>query len=163
MVTHDQDEAMYVGDRLVVMQEGKIQQIGSPTELYNHPANRFVASFIGRTNFVEGEIAAGETTFSTTNGLKIKTEAATRSHTELMVRPEMIELSAAPTGEANCFDAEIASSVFLGGNIEMIATLPGGSDVTIITTVKHLKDRGLSAQAGSRLHLSFTPESAVLM
>jgi spermidine/putrescine ABC transporter ATP-binding subunit len=163
MVTHDQDEAMYVGDRLVVMQEGKIQQIGSPTELYNHPANRFVASFIGRTNFVEGEIAAGETTFSTTTGLKIKTEAATRSHTELMVRPEMIELSAAPTGEANCFDAEIASSVFLGGNIEMIATLPGGSDVTIITTVKHLKDRGLSAQAGSRLHLSFTPESAVLM
>ncbi|AYD04454.1 ABC transporter ATP-binding protein [Neorhizobium sp. NCHU2750] len=163
MVTHDQDEAMYVGDRLVVMQEGKIQQIGSPTELYNHPANRFVASFIGRTNFVEGEIAAGQNTFTTKTGLAIKTEIASQSHTELMVRPEMIELSSAPTGEANCFDAEIASSVFLGGNIEIVATLPGGDTVTVITTVKHLKDKGLSAEAGSRLHLSFTPESAVLM
>jgi spermidine/putrescine ABC transporter ATP-binding subunit len=163
MVTHDQDEAMYVGDRLVVMQEGKIQQIGTPTELYNHPANRFVASFIGRTNFVEGEIAAGQTAFKAQSGLVITTEPANKPSAELVVRPEMIELSVQKTTEANCFEAEITHSVFLGGNIEMVATLPTGDAFTIITTVKHLKDKGLAAEIGSRLCLSFTADSAVLM
>jgi putative spermidine/putrescine transport system ATP-binding protein len=163
MVTHDQDEAMYVGDRLVVMQEGKIQQIGTPTELYNHPANRFVASFIGRTNFIEGEIGAGQTAFKAKSGLTVATAIAERPSAELVVRPEMIELSAEKTGEANCFEAEITHSVFLGGNLEMVATLPTGDAFTVITTVKHLKDKGLTADTGSRLHLSFSPESAVLM
>ena len=163
MVTHDQDEAMYVGDRLVVMQEGKIQQIGTPIELYNHPANRFVASFIGRTNFVEGAIATGETSFKAKSGLIIATTPAARSSAEIVVRPEMIELSAQKTTEANCFEAEITSSVFLGGNIELVATLPTGDAFTVITTVKHLKDKGLAAETGSRLVLSFSPESAVLM
>ena len=163
MVTHDQDEAMYVGDRLVVMKEGKIQQIGTPTELYNHPANRFVASFIGRTNFVEGVIGAGQTTFNARSGLVIATVMADRPYTELVVRPEMIELSAQMTDEENCFDAEITHSVFLGGNIELVAILPTGDSFTVITNVRTLKDRSLSADIGSRLYLSFSSGSAVLM
>jgi ABC-type Fe3+/spermidine/putrescine transport system ATPase subunit len=163
MVTHDQDEAMYVGDRLVVMQDGKIQQIGTPTELYDHPANRFVASFIGRANFIEGEIAAGQASFTAKSGLVIATEPAAKPSAELVVRPEMIELSTQPTVEANCFEAEITHSVFLGGNIEIVATLPTGDSFTIITTVKHLKDKGLAAETGRRLFLSFSSQSAVLM
>ena len=163
MVTHDQDEAMYVGDRLVVMLEGKIQQIGTPIELYNHPANRFVASFIGRTNFVEGTISAGDATFHATSGLTIATAAAERASTELVVRPEMMELSAEKTTEANCFEATITHSVFLGGSIEMVATLPTGDTFTVITNVKTLKDKGLTAEIGSRLFVSFSPQSAVLM
>jgi ABC-type Fe3+/spermidine/putrescine transport system ATPase subunit len=163
MVTHDQDEAMYVGDRLVVMQEGKIQQIGSPTELYNHPANRFVASFIGRTNFLEGAISVGSTAFVANSGLTIETERAERSHTEVMVRPEMIELSATPTADANCFEAEITRSVFLGGNLEIVATLATGDAFTVVTTIKSLTGAGLPAEVGSRLHVSFNRQSAVLM
>ena len=163
MVTHDQDEAMYVGDRLVVMLEGKIQQIGTPAELYNHPANRFVASFIGRTNFIEGEIGVGDSTFQAKSGLTIATAVADRPSSELVVRPEMMELSAAKTTEANCFEAEITHSVFLGGSIEMVATVPTGDTFTVITNVKTLKDKGLTAGVGSRLFLSFSPESAVLM
>src|SRR5262249_31048036 len=53
MVTHDQDEAMSIGDRLVVMNFGRVQQIGSPQTLYRHPCNRFVAGFIGRGNFLD--------------------------------------------------------------------------------------------------------------
>ncbi|HEV7417827.1 MAG TPA: ABC transporter ATP-binding protein [Tianweitania sediminis] len=163
MVTHDQDEAMYVGDRLVVMQAGKIQQIGTPSELYNHPANRFVASFIGRTNFLEGAISAGDTAFVTNSGLTIQTERAERNHSELMVRPEMIELSATRTADVNCFEAEMTRSVFLGGNLEIVATLATGDTFTVITTIKSLTGAGLPAEVGSRLHVSFNRQSAVPM
>ena len=163
MVTHDQDEAMYVGDRLVVMKDGVIQQIGSPTSLYDRPANRFVASFIGRTNFFEGEIAAGETTFRTKGGLLVKTVADGRAHAELMVRPEMIGLSAVQNGQANCFEGVIVSSVFLGGNIEIVVRLASGDGFTVITTIRDLGNSGISAEVGRTLNICFSAESAILM
>src|SRR2546421_3059511 len=58
MVTHDQEEALTMADRLVVMSHGKVQQIGSQRDLYEHPANAFVAGFVGRTNFVRGRVEA---------------------------------------------------------------------------------------------------------
>jgi len=163
MVTHDQDEAMYVGDRLVVMKDGVIQQIGSPTALYDRPANRFVASFIGRTNFFEGQLAAGEAVFKAQSGLLVQTVASGHAHGELMVRPEMIGLSASPNGEANCFEGVIASSVFLGGNIEIVVRLPSGDSFTVITTIRDLGNSGISAEVGRTLYIGFSAESAILM
>ena len=58
-VTHDQEEANAVADRIAVLDQGRIQQIGAPTELYDHPANRFVATFLGTANLIDGRIAGG--------------------------------------------------------------------------------------------------------
>ena len=58
-VTHDQEEANAVADRIAVLDQGRIQQIGAPTELYDHPANRFVATFLGTANLIEGKIEQG--------------------------------------------------------------------------------------------------------
>jgi len=146
-----------------VMKDGVIQQIGSPTSLYDRPANRFVASFIGRTNFFEGEIAAGETTFRTKGGLLVKTVADGRAHAELMVRPEMIGLSAVQNGQANCFEGVIVSSVFLGGNIEIVVRLASGDGFTVITTIRDLGNSGISAEVGRTLNICFSAESAILM
>src|SRR5439155_7319049 len=55
-VTHDQREALIMSDRIAVMNEGRIEQLGSPTDLYDRPANRFVAGFVGESNFLEGEV-----------------------------------------------------------------------------------------------------------
>ena len=76
MVTHDQEEALTMADRLVVMEKGKVRQIGTQRELYEKPADRFVAGFIGRSAFLDGDIAAPGR-FRTVGGLDIACTAAT--------------------------------------------------------------------------------------
>src|SRR5690606_37510772 len=70
MVTHDQEEALTVADRLVVMSEGRIRQMGTQQDLYERPADRFVADFVGRSTFIEGEMA-GHAQFKSEGGLVI--------------------------------------------------------------------------------------------
>src|SRR5262245_35079316 len=87
MVTHDQEEALTMADRLVVMSSGVIQQIGTQRELYDRPANRFVAGFVGRTNFFPGRVVAPGL-FETAGGLKIRVGAgAAEAGAVLALRP----------------------------------------------------------------------------
>ena len=120
-VTHDQIEAMTLSDRIVVMNQGVIEQIGTPVEMYRFPTNRFVADFIGRANFVSGEVQEQKKQSLTVKALgKVvelknvirefkKLEAVT-----LVVRPEMIRVK--KTGEM--FNGIIRRSVYLGDVIE---------------------------------------------
>jgi multiple sugar transport system ATP-binding protein len=105
-VTHDQVEAMTMADRIVVMREGRIEQMGRPLDLYDQPANKFVASFIGSPamNFLEGTVVVHNSVmyFRSRNGMLIKLEAA---HARLMdqavtlgIRPEHIELATVEEG-----------------------------------------------------------------
>src|SRR5215831_12234397 len=88
MVTHDQEEALTMADRLVVMSHGKVQQIGSQRDLYEHPANAFVAGFVGRTNFLHGRIEAPGV-FRTKSGLAIRCdERSANGGKTLSLRPE---------------------------------------------------------------------------
>ena len=163
MVTHDQDEAMYIGDRLVVMNQGAIQQIGSASEIYNTPSNRFVASFIGRTNFLEGYLAPGEEVFRTASGLAVRTLADVKPHAELMIRPDSIEISPTPARDENCFEASIANMTFLGGHYEIVATLAGGEKLAIVASAKAVKESGVLTETGRQLYVSFAKDAAILM
>jgi len=92
-VTHDQVEAMTMADRIVVMRDGRIEQIGGPLDLYDHPANLFVAGFIGSPsmNFLEGAVADGR--FSTAGGLRIPLAGpASRDNVVLGIRPEHFDI-----------------------------------------------------------------------
>ena len=102
-VTHDQTEALTMGDRIVVLDKGKIQQIGTPDEIYNHPKNKFVASFIGQMNFIEINvendrfIIEGQT-FVTSNRqgkmlCAIRAEKMTAGTVSIFVKPEIIEMT----------------------------------------------------------------------
>lgn len=98
-VTHDQIEAMTLSDQIVVMNKGKIEQIGPPTEVYRHPKNRFVADFIGRANFVPGVIRARRNAALIIEALQqqltiadIAKDLAVGARVTLMIRPEMIRL-----------------------------------------------------------------------
>src|SRR5207245_9012948 len=93
MVTHDQEEALTMADRLVVMSHGQVQQVGSQRELYEKPANTFVASFVGRTNFLRGCVEAPGI-FRSESGLAIRCDqdAATNGRT-LALRPERLPLA----------------------------------------------------------------------
>jgi multiple sugar transport system ATP-binding protein len=127
-VTHDQVEAMTLGDRVVVMKDGLVQQVGEPLELYGKPANRFVASFIGSPamNFAEVTVAnAGEGLWAEAPGLRIRIPSsradALRRHTGqkvvLGVRPEALRVANGTDGADYAFDSTVEVVEPLGNEI----------------------------------------------
>jgi putative spermidine/putrescine transport system ATP-binding protein len=127
MVTHDQEEALSVADRLVVMNDGEIQQIGTQRELYNAPSNPFVANFIGRTNLFSGATSAGR--FKTESGLEIVLPAAAGERRVIAVRPERIRFSAA--GLANRFSGTVEFASYLGATTDYVVRLSSGDRVAV--------------------------------
>ena len=124
MVTHDQEEALTMADRLVVMSEGKVQQVGSQRELYENPANTFVAGFVGRTNFLRGRTETPGL-FRSESGLSIRCpEGAPANGRVLALRPERLSLATAPVaGVANCFPGTVEFASYLGGILEYYVRL----------------------------------------
>jgi spermidine/putrescine transport system ATP-binding protein len=133
-VTHDQDEALSMSDRIAVMNEGKLVQLGTPTELYEKPRTRFVAQFLGGCNLIEAQLKqrdTGETVVETSAGeLRVET-ADTRSKFTLAIRPEKILLS--ENGTANSFAAEIIETTYSGVETHCIARV--GSETLRITSI----------------------------
>ena len=113
-VTHDQEEALAISDRIAVMDRGRILQIGTPLEIYHRPANRFVADFVGLANFVEGRvIAAGRVEMQGVT-LSVRDGAGNGAVT-LLLRPEAIRLHRLPPQQApNVLRGRIAAVSFLG-------------------------------------------------
>jgi multiple sugar transport system ATP-binding protein len=127
-VTHDQVEAMTLGDRVVVMRDGRVQQVGDPMELYNEPANRFVAGFIGSPsmNFAEVRIAGGNgSIWAEAEGMRLKVPAPLRARlaryagkgATLGVRPEDLHIAGAADPDELCFDAAVEVIERLGSEI----------------------------------------------
>jgi ABC-type Fe3+/spermidine/putrescine transport system ATPase subunit len=123
-VTHDQYEAMCISDRLIVLHNGVIQQIGSPVEIYERPANEFIASFVGYVNFLEGRVDAVQ---AETRSLVVATELgrleldhtrkdiATGDPVLLVIRPEAVSLSPWSGGESqNMFHGAVESQMYAG-------------------------------------------------
>jgi iron(III) transport system ATP-binding protein len=108
-VTHDQEDANAVADSIAVLDQGRIQQIGSPIELYDRPANRFVATFLGTANLIEGTIEPGGRFVA--DGLSLALPEATPGHACISIRPQ--DISVGPNGSG--LAARIVEREFLGG------------------------------------------------
>jgi iron(III) transport system ATP-binding protein len=127
-VTHDQDEALSMSDRVAVMSAGEVQQIGTPEDVYRRPKNRFVAEFVGRVNLVSGEVAAwerGRVALELDGGRKlwIDSEQAPppRSRLTLAIRPEALRVEPFETSTlngGNTLDALVHSVAFLGDHYQ---------------------------------------------
>ena len=127
LVTHDQEEALSMSDRICVMQSGKIVQVGSPRELYDSPNTRYVADFVGKTNFFEGKVtAAGEGCQITVRGRNLSGTAPRRlaegQVAALCLRPEQITLQRAAQDVGGLITAPvtIAARIFLGEHTEYL-------------------------------------------
>lgn len=125
-VTHDQTEAMAIADRIAVMDRGVIRQLGSPREIYDRPANVFVAGFMGTTNLLEGTVAAttgGEALVRTVNGIDVRVAradgAAAGQAVHVSVRPEAAAVTtrAPDASPENVWPAKVTLSTFLGDAI----------------------------------------------
>jgi ABC-type Fe3+/spermidine/putrescine transport system ATPase subunit len=157
-VTHDQEEAMTIADRIAVMNNGRIDQIGTPAEIYDQPRTRFVADFIGTSNLIDGRVAGGR--FVSKSGLELPCGPAKAGDGEavLAVRPEKVEL--ADAGSPDALSGKVTRVTKLGGLIEYAATLPTGEIVLI-----HQQDRsGAKTRAlGDDIAVSWRPEDSRLL
>jgi spermidine/putrescine transport system ATP-binding protein len=134
LVTHDQEEALSMSDRVCIMREGEIVQVGSPRELYDNPLNRYVADFVGKSNFFDGVVETtgdGRQRVKLDNGhsldVEVSATAAAMAHghpVTLNVRPEQIVLardaSRLPDDAAIVIEAEVRNRIFLGEHTEYL-------------------------------------------
>jgi ABC-type Fe3+/spermidine/putrescine transport system ATPase subunit len=159
-VTHDQEEALAISDRVIVMKVGRIEQVGTPQNIYNRPKTRFVADFVGSANLVEGEVRApngpGPVTFDTTGGLSLQAWAfhpPRGDETHVAIRTAYIDLAA---GAANAAPAKIRSRLFHGDFIQYIVDWPAGQ-LTVRRPPTEVLDEG------AEVTLSFAAEHCVLL
>ena len=130
-VTHDQVEAMTMADRIVILKDGLVEQIGRPLDLYNHPANRFVAGFIGapQMNFLQGEVAKGEVVFARDVRKQVELTAdATDGAVTVGVRPESLLVSLDGKGD---IEATVRNYEQLGSITYIYCTISTGEPLTV--------------------------------
>jgi len=175
MVTHDQDEALAMADRLVVMSAGAIQQIGTQRDLYERPRNQFVAGFVGRTNFLLGDLIEPGV-FRSDGGLTLRVDghaassgggptarSASSSRRALALRPERLTLGgAADAARANRVAGTVEFASYLGAIIEYYVRLSSGETVRV-----HAPNTGAAGgrawTPGETVHVSWPVEVGLIL
>jgi spermidine/putrescine transport system ATP-binding protein len=161
-VTHDQEEALTMSDRIAVMNRGRIEQIGDPEQVYDRPTTTFVAGFIGVSNLMPGtvrktgakgevELDSGVTVGTDVNGFAI----GDRCHA--VVRPEKLEIGAGGRGEPSV-EGLVESSLYLGTSTQLIVQLPGEVRMTVLVPNADEAQRQQLPGGGARVKLSWAPE-----
>ncbi len=165
-ITHDQGEALAMSDRVAVMSQGRLQQVANPQEIYNHPANGFVASFVGENNIFDGSVGPvvdGMAQITTPVGTfrgRMGKDTAPGTTLKLYVRPENCRLSAEPIEGANAIPVEVDNVAFEGNFINIGVKGPDGRHLTVETR----NDGSTSVPpVGSRLTLHFDASRAVIL
>jgi putative spermidine/putrescine transport system ATP-binding protein len=163
-VTHDQEEALSLSDRIVVMNEGRIEQVGTPFEVYNFPTTSFVASFVGTLNSLPGRVIDAPTGRLAVGGGEIRSATpVTRVNGDqvlIAIRPEMISLGEGGEGE-NQLPAFIDDVSFLGAVVRIRVRLADGSSTLHVDTFNnpHLA----VPSHGSPITISFPPEGCLVL
>jgi len=167
-VTHDQAEAMVISDRIVIMEKGNIVQIGSPHEIYEKPASRFVADFIGAMNFIPGKVVqvlpgANEVYVSTEFSEKILCRSTGSDVTTpgqkvyASIRPEDVEVFVEqPQAGENIFKGTIANKAYLGNFLFLFVDIKG-------TTIRVQAPHQLPQEEGHEIYLYLNPQKCIVL
>ena len=156
LVTHDQDEAMSVSDRLAVLHDGRIGQIGSPDEVYAQPRTRFVAEFLGAANLIPGR-RSGDCVVTPLGELRVAAPLPW-AEGQLAVRPERIVVGA-PEGTLNSAECVVRDTVFRGDHVEASLTPEGMTGSGLDLRVRVAAHPRL--QPGERVRVAIPPEALV--
>ena len=163
-VTHDQEEALTMSDRIIVMNNGKFEQIGTPREIYEHPQNKFVANFIGESNIFEASVVSetgtkGTLTLMMENG-HVLAEGEGFKFEEIVylcLRPENIEISTGPR-EGFTLKGFVRDHVYVGNIVKTVIELPNGKTVQV-----NRNPHGELITPGMLVNLFWDPKDAVVM
>jgi len=159
MVTHDQEEALTMADRLVVMHDGAVRQVGTQADLYERPGDRFVAGFVGRSTFIEGEIEAPGR-FRSAGGLAIACKAAATGPATLALRPERIVLASDPQGSMDNNLAGVVEFVtYLGATVDMHVRI--SPKERVIVQVAN-QGSGRIPRVGGRIYVAWAAEGSIV-
>ncbi|MEK4069655.1 ABC transporter ATP-binding protein [Peribacillus frigoritolerans] len=171
-VTHDQEEALSMSDRVVVMNAGKIEQISTPTEIYNHPKTEFVFQFIGKSNCFEGNVSAIDkrkvavkigsdiTHVDTNNVMGNESDLKTGDEVKLYIRPEKLQIVSLDEKSSSPLDfhrAKISQMNYLGTSWEINVLLQGKS-IQVLTSAFDS-----SWQNGSEVLIGWSPSEVMLV
>jgi putrescine transport system ATP-binding protein len=171
VVTHDQEEAMTMADRIAVMDKGKIMQVATPAEIYEAPGSRFIADFVGSVNMFEGKVAGRDgasATIDSSDGFPIRTDnggdSATGNTVWFAVRPEKVKVSAKrpDNAAANAVEGEIWDIAYLGDMTVYHVKLPSGRVVKTSTmNSQRVTEEPLAWH--DKAWVSFAPDSGVVL
>lgn len=166
-VTHDQKEALSLADRLAIMKDGKVIQIGTPREVYNFPVNRFVADFIGETNFINGKIKTKSNEFYTIDTSIGEIYASLNNknfplgnEVSCSIRPESINITDnLKEGVINQFEARIINLTYLGDIEEYWLNIRNSLEAKVVIHNPGQHER----RPGSKVYAYFDPNNVVLL
>ena len=159
MVTHDQEEALTMADRLVVMNDGAVRQVGTQQDLYERPTDRFVAGFVGRSTFIEGEIEANGR-FRSTGGLLLACQPAPSGPATLALRPERILIETAPQpGMDNDLPGVVEFVSYLGATVDLHVRVSANERV-----VAQITNRagGAVPSVGAQVHVGWSAANGIV-
>ncbi len=152
-VTHDQEEALTMSDRIAVFNLGRLEQVGTPAEVYERPATRFVCSFVGETNFFVGEEDGCGRVMSGGTELPCRVrDAAAGTRVEVAVRPERVRVASAGVGLAG----RVVDVVYLGNARKAVVSLDGGGEAVALLQPGTLEAGGF--EPGAPVRLSWAAE-----
>ncbi|MYL45159.1 polyamine ABC transporter ATP-binding protein [Virgibacillus halodenitrificans] len=162
-VTHDQEEALAVSDRIAVLNQGKVQQIGKPHEIYLNPNNKFVASFIGTTNFLEASVdVSGTSGSSIVNveglSLKVNLQRNITGKAIYSIRPEQVKI-AGSLDNSLLLHGKITDATFLGESVVYKIKLESGN---VISAHEHSIRFNMLREIGDQVSVDLNPEEAVI-
>jgi spermidine/putrescine transport system ATP-binding protein len=165
-VTHDQEEAMTMSDRIAVMNRGRFEQLGDPESLYERPATRFVAGFLGVSNLLAGRIDGGDGRYSACrladgSGIRIPRASNGATDIEVGVRPEKIrlhELNDSLPAEHNVLDGIVRDASYLGVSTQYIVETPAGVRLTVYEQNVERATRAELWAPGESVKLSWSPD-----
>ena len=162
-VTHDQEEAMSISDRIAIMKRGRIVEVGSPVELYLGPRTIFTAHFLGKMNFMEGKVketSKGECLIEISGGVKVRAkvkEKVAKEHVVLAIRPEFIKLSQTLNNKyQNTIEGKVTEKFYTGSYLYYRVKLENGIEVFTLTEAEQMY------KIGNKVYASFPPEYIIL-
>ncbi len=171
-VTHDQKEALSIADRLAVLENGCLRQAGKPSEVYHQPISRFVANFIGETNFIDGVVSGiceggyrVKTAIGVIEGRGEPDAFAVGAPVLLSVRPETLMFTPPPPDSPNVFDAEVHDTVYLGEMAQHQVNLraTGNGEAPISLKAFELNPRILARDTVEQAPAWFHPRDVVIL
>jgi putative spermidine/putrescine transport system ATP-binding protein len=161
-VTHDQREALTMSDRVAVLDKGRLIQFDTPRRLYERPADRFVAEFIGESSFIPVAIARGAAIYAGAKLLLAEPAPAARTAL-LLLRPEKLILSSRPLGDdVNRFEGVVQDAMFQGESVLLTVTLADGQEIHMRIPNRQLDCRGIPA-VGSAIQLGMAAADTMLI
>jgi spermidine/putrescine transport system ATP-binding protein len=165
-VTHDQEEALSMSDRIAVMQSGKVAQCGAPEDVYEHPTGEFVAGFIGISNLIEGAVAdRGQVRLD--NGMRLPvnlpSELSLGDRVNLSIRPEKIAIDEEVTPEMVSLEGTIEARVYLGVMTQITVGLGDGARLVALEQAWHRARVDERWEPGMKVKIGWSPDNCLVL